>query len=100
MPLLRHLQEGWLEDQSADGYLPNSWGDPWASRGALLRPQARFILLQISPADSPVLLGKYCVKHPAVIKKNGAGSHVLKWKDLRDLSGGMHLCGLFSSTGG
>lgn len=39
------------------------------------------------------------MRRPAVIKKNGFGLYVLKWKDLRDLAEGMHVCGLFSSTG-
>ena len=70
--------------------------DPWAFWEDLWEPQARFIPLQNSPA---VILGKHCVKYLAVIKKNGVGLYVLKWKDLRDLSRGIYLCRLFSSTG-
>lgn len=57
-----------------------------------------YILVQNSFLDlSEVILEKHCVKCSAVIK-NEVGLYVLKGKDLKDLSRGMYLCGLFSGA--
>lgn len=57
-----------------------------------------YILVQNSFLGlSEVILEKHCVKCSAVIK-NEVGLYVLKGKDLKDLSRGMYLCGLFSGA--
>lgn len=43
------------------------------------------------------MLGKHCVKRPTVTENRAVCAQV---EVLKDLSGGMYLCGLFSGTGG